>query len=189
MALLPYRRYYTSVRAITRVGNVLESHSDGFVVDTTDPSLAITSVGGEPLNSSVDVMFWIEPEYFSAAWVAGDPESGVEDVWYHMGTYPGRKETYGSSLFYMCIFSSNTRRPIIPLILLPLLFIFQLVFLPFFLLVVFFLEHYVVIPKSTHIINVELSYIILYIPQTRSDSQYSLHAMPYLTAGLKSKCS
>ena len=100
MALLPYTQYYTSVRAITRVGNVLESHSDGFVVDTTAPSLVITSVGGEPLNSSVDVMFWIEPEYFSAAWEAGDPESGVEDVWYHMGTYPGRKETYGSSLFY-----------------------------------------------------------------------------------------
>ena len=110
MALLPYQRYYTSVRAITRVGNVLESHSDGFVVDTTAPSLTITSVGGEPLNSSVDVMYWIEPEYFSAAWEAGDTESGIGDVWYHMGTYPGRKETYGSSLFYKlpCIVLSNT---------------------------------------------------------------------------------
>ena len=30
-------KYYSSVRAITNVGNVLESVSDGFTVDTTAP--------------------------------------------------------------------------------------------------------------------------------------------------------
>jgi hypothetical protein len=30
-------KYYSSVRAITNVGNVLESVSDGFTVDTTVP--------------------------------------------------------------------------------------------------------------------------------------------------------
>ena len=70
---------------------MLESTSDGFVVDTTMPSLAITSIGGEPLNTSIDTLYWREAEYFSADWATKDPESGINDVWYQMGTYPGRK--------------------------------------------------------------------------------------------------
>ena len=92
LALLSHVTYYTSVRAVTRIGNVLESTSDGFVVDTTMPSLAITSIGGEPLNTSIDTLYWREAEYFSADWATKDPESGIDDVWYQMGTYPGRKK-------------------------------------------------------------------------------------------------
>ena len=86
--------YYTSVRAVTGAGGILESTSDGFVVDVTAPSVVVTSVAATTFNttdSQAVVLYQKESESYTAAWQVNDQESGIADVWFHLGTYPGRQ--------------------------------------------------------------------------------------------------
>ena len=87
-------KYYTTVRALTGAGSVLESVSDGFLVDVTAPVPVIKSTGGVALNltdrATTSTIYQKEVDSFTAAWVVNDPESGVSDVWFRLGTYPGR---------------------------------------------------------------------------------------------------
>jgi len=87
-------KYYTTVRALTGAGSVLESVSDGFLVDVTPPVPVIKSTGGVALNltdrATTSTIYQKEVDSFTAAWVVNDPESGVSDVWFRLGTYPGR---------------------------------------------------------------------------------------------------
>ena len=84
-------KYYISVRALTGAGTVLESTSDGFVVDVTPPVATITSVGNVLLNTSaaVSVVYQEETDLFTATWDVNDPVSKVTDMWLRQGTYPG----------------------------------------------------------------------------------------------------
>ncbi|CAG2193139.1 unnamed protein product [Mytilus edulis] len=84
--------YYSTVRAITNVGSVLESVSDGFTVDTSPPIISLdrltdksstdTNIGaGSTLyEKSADTLF--------ASWHYNDTESSIRRAWYSVGTYP-----------------------------------------------------------------------------------------------------
>ena len=82
-------QYYTSVRAVTGAGHVLESTSDGFMVDSTPPQIAVTSVGAEAANTT-RVLYQRETDLYRAGWSVDDPSSGVAGVWLRLGTYRGR---------------------------------------------------------------------------------------------------
>ena len=93
-------KYYTTVRAVTGAGGVLVSASDGFLVDVTAPVPAIKSVGGRAFNltdvvTTTAVLYQKEVDSFNAAWDVNDPESGITNVWFHLGTYPGRETCWG----------------------------------------------------------------------------------------------
>ena len=88
LQLTPGLKYYASVRAVTGAGQVLESSSDGFVVDTSPPTVTIVSVGAETVNETT-VFYQKEMDSYTAAWSTGDTESGVDDVTLRLGTYPG----------------------------------------------------------------------------------------------------
>ncbi|KAK2165039.1 hypothetical protein NP493_1368g00012 [Ridgeia piscesae] len=88
-------KYYTTVRAVTGAGNVLESASDGILVDVTAPVAGITSLGGKTLNrtdartESTEVLYQKEADSYTVGWDVDDRESGVSGVWFRMGTYLG----------------------------------------------------------------------------------------------------
>ena len=88
-------KYYTTVRAVTGAGHVLESAADGTLVDVTAPAAEITSVGGKTLNRtdartvSTVVLYQKEADSYTVGWDVDDRESGVSGVWFRVGTYPG----------------------------------------------------------------------------------------------------
>ena len=87
------RRYYTSVRAVTGAGGILESTSDGFVVDDTAPVVVVTAVGATAVKATDSaVLYQKETDSYTAAWRVDDGESGVVDVAFRLGTFPGRKD-------------------------------------------------------------------------------------------------
>ncbi|KAI0241220.1 hypothetical protein LSAT2_032838 [Lamellibrachia satsuma] len=95
-------KYYTTVRAVTGAGGVLESASDGFLVDVTAPVPAIKSVGGRAFNltdvvTTTAVLYQKEVDSFNAAWDVNDPESGITNVWFHLGTYPDAADIHPST--------------------------------------------------------------------------------------------
>ena len=89
-------KYYTTVRAVTGAGNVLESASDGILVDVTAPVAEITSLGRKTLNrtdartESTEVLYQKEADSFTMGWDVDDRESGVSGVWFRVGTYMGK---------------------------------------------------------------------------------------------------
>ena len=88
---------YTTVRAITGCGDILESSSDGFVIDSSPPEVAFLAVGANVIEATTasetgDIIH--EPyqteQLLSATWTATDPESGIQDERIvKMGSYPG----------------------------------------------------------------------------------------------------
>ena len=88
-------KYYTTVRAVTGAGNVLESASDGILVDVTAPVAEITSLGVKTLNrtdartESTEMLYQKEADSYTVGWHVDDRESGVSGVWFRVGTYPG----------------------------------------------------------------------------------------------------
>ena len=89
------RSYYTSVRAVTGAGGVLESTSDGFVVDGTPPVVVVTAVGATAVNTTE--LYQKETDSYTATWRVDDGDSGVADVMFRLGTFPGRKHvSHGS---------------------------------------------------------------------------------------------
>ncbi len=92
---------YITVRGITGCGEVLESTSNGFVIDSSSPSLGIVGTGSQAIersqaageiNGNVPIS---HQEYqttptFSAIWDVEDEESGVMgNTLFKVGTYPG----------------------------------------------------------------------------------------------------
>ena len=93
---LTNRKLYISVRGVTGCGNVLESTSDGFIIDTTPPSLQVIGTGYQAIEraqSAGDItehMDYQSSDLFSAVWASTDPESSIpDDVVVQMGTFPG----------------------------------------------------------------------------------------------------
>ena len=90
---------YTTVRAITGCGNILESSSDGFVIDSSPPEVAFTAVGVNAIelglaSETEDIVHEHQPyqteQLLSATWTAADPESGIQDErLVKIGSYPG----------------------------------------------------------------------------------------------------
>jgi len=90
--------YYTTVRAVTGAGHVLESATDGTLVDVTAPVAEITSLGGQTLNRtdartvSTEVLYQKEADAYTLGWHVDDRESGVSGVWFRVGTTLGKSE-------------------------------------------------------------------------------------------------
>ncbi|XP_046562951.1 uncharacterized protein LOC124271844 [Haliotis rubra] len=85
--------YYTTVRGITNVGNILESTSDGFTVDITPPDVLVESYGSESNQSrltSTTTLYQTEVDSISSSWRVADSESPVKKMYYSVGTYPPR---------------------------------------------------------------------------------------------------
>ncbi|KAK3101942.1 hypothetical protein FSP39_007535 [Pinctada imbricata] len=90
LPLKPATQYYTTIRGITNSGNVLESVSDGFMVDITGPAITMES---DNQASSTDismeaVIYQQTAESLEGKWSYNDTESLITDAWYSVGTYP-----------------------------------------------------------------------------------------------------
>ena len=97
---------FITVRGVTGCNRILESTSNGFIIDTTPPllqaaraglyALEYTYSGGEG-EIGGDVQYETTPTY-SATWSAADPESGVVGgASIKTGTYPGGGDIGSSS--------------------------------------------------------------------------------------------
>ena len=89
---------YVTVRGITGCDEVLESTSNGFVIDSSPPSLGILRTGEQAIEQAQSMGETGSPivhqEYqttssYSAIWEAGDEQSGVSRETLKLGTYPG----------------------------------------------------------------------------------------------------
>ena len=75
---------------------MLESASDGILVDVTAPVAEITSVGGKTLNrtdartGSTEVLYQKDADSYTVGWDVDDRQSGVSDVWFRVGTHLGK---------------------------------------------------------------------------------------------------
>ena len=86
------------MRGITGCGDILESTSNGFVIDPSPPSLEVISTGYRAIgraqstdgDAPADHEAYQATAQFSSVWRVGDEESGVtDDVMVKTGTYPG----------------------------------------------------------------------------------------------------
>ena len=96
---------YITVRGITGCGGILESTSNGFVIDSSPPSLGIIGTGNQAIERAQSTGDLNEDdlitheEYqaastFSSIWEARDDDSGLAgDVLVRIGTYPGGEDT------------------------------------------------------------------------------------------------
>ncbi|XP_077992165.1 uncharacterized protein LOC144446291 [Glandiceps talaboti] len=94
--------YFASVRAITGVGNVLDSTSDGFTVDVTSPVITIDSLGVivENTTTSLDVSsshYQESVDSLTAEWTITEDESQVVYSSFSYGTIPGSHDVYNTT--------------------------------------------------------------------------------------------
>ena len=87
-------RLYTTVRGITGCGNILESTSNGFIIDTSPPSLEVIGTGSQAIEraqySTNTHESYQSVDLYSSIWSAHDLQSGVPgDVMVKIGTFPG----------------------------------------------------------------------------------------------------
>ena len=75
---------------------MLESASDGILVDVTAPVAEITSLGGKTLNRtdartrSTEAVYQKEADSYTVGWDIDDRESGVSGAWFRVGTTLGK---------------------------------------------------------------------------------------------------
>ncbi|KAI8519526.1 hypothetical protein Bbelb_027830 [Branchiostoma belcheri] len=98
------RLYYTTVRAITGAGNVLESASDGFTVDVTPPQVdffgfGVTSDDDEEYAFGPDVsLYQLSADYITAEWGYTEEEGDVVFATFEYGTFPGSHDVYNRTV-------------------------------------------------------------------------------------------
>ena len=90
---------HTTVRAVTGCGGILESSSDGFIIDSSPPEVAFLAVGANAVELGTaseveDIVHEHQPyqteQLLSATWTAADPESGIQNERIvKIGSYPG----------------------------------------------------------------------------------------------------
>ncbi|XP_066298079.1 uncharacterized protein [Branchiostoma lanceolatum] len=101
--LRPGQLYYTTVRAITGTGNILESASDGFTVDVTPPQVdflgfGVTSEDEEYAFGSDVSRYQLSADYITAEWGYREEESDVVFATFAYGTYPGSHDVYNRTV-------------------------------------------------------------------------------------------
>ena len=82
--------YFTTIRAKTGAGDILESSSNGITVDTSPPEAQFTKVGETMTtnNNPESIVYQREPETMTASWNVSDQESTVSVVLW-LSSYPG----------------------------------------------------------------------------------------------------
>ncbi|KAI8485273.1 hypothetical protein Bbelb_370200 [Branchiostoma belcheri] len=103
LPLQPGQLYYTTVRAITGAGNVLESASDGFTVDVTPPHVDFLGFGvtseDEEYAFGPDVsLYQLSADYITAEWGYTEEESDVVFATFEYGTFPGSHDVYNRTV-------------------------------------------------------------------------------------------
>ncbi|XP_052806226.1 uncharacterized protein LOC128235445 [Mya arenaria] len=90
----PNKTYYSTLRAITNAGNVLQTTTDGFIVDTTAPNISIVTLGSESMESGKSA-FQIDETALPGSWSYHDVEihdaNNVDNILhttFSMGSYP-----------------------------------------------------------------------------------------------------
>ncbi len=93
---LTNQRLYVTVRGVSDCGEILESTSDGFVIDHTPPSLEILATGPQAIEHAqseggvVDHVTYQTTDTYSSIWNSQDDESGSgDDIIVQVGTFPG----------------------------------------------------------------------------------------------------
>ncbi|KAK3612537.1 hypothetical protein CHS0354_024514 [Potamilus streckersoni] len=92
-------QYYTSIRAVTNAGKILEAMTDGVMVDVTPPKITIDSlsdvefIGNE--SDQVLTLYQRSTDSLTARWHYNDTEllendilDNIDDAWFSVGTYP-----------------------------------------------------------------------------------------------------
>lgn len=93
---LTNRRLYITVRGVTGCGGVLESTSNGFIIDTSPPFLEVIGTGHQAIeraqstDDGIGHQAYQSSDVYSAVWDVADSESGIlDDVMVQVGTFPG----------------------------------------------------------------------------------------------------
>ena len=104
------QRLYVTIRGITGCGDILESTSNGFVIDSAPPSLEIIETGPQAIENAqitreetaAGGVYQVEAGY-SSVWRANDAQSGLSNqTLVDIGTYP-----YGSDIYDDMAISEN----------------------------------------------------------------------------------
>ncbi|XP_078575736.1 uncharacterized protein LOC144861641 [Branchiostoma floridae x Branchiostoma japonicum] len=103
LPLHPGQLYYTTVRAITGTGNILESSSDGFTVDVTPPQVDFLGFGvtseDEEYTFGPDVSrYQLSADYITAEWEYREEESDVVFASFAYGTFHGGHDVYNRTV-------------------------------------------------------------------------------------------
>ncbi|XP_052806221.1 uncharacterized protein LOC128235438 [Mya arenaria] len=90
----PKKTYFTTLRAITNAGNILQTKTDGFIVDTTPPNINILTLSSQSLESGKSA-FQIDETALTGTWSYHDSEihdaNNVDNILhttFSIGTYP-----------------------------------------------------------------------------------------------------
>ncbi|KAL5014713.1 hypothetical protein ScPMuIL_008983 [Solemya velum] len=97
LSLVSGQTYYTTVRAVTNAGVVLETVTDGLTVDTSPPVITLDSVSEEVsphLTAASSVLYQSSTDTLSALWHYNDSEALVQNAWYSVGTVPFGQEVW-----------------------------------------------------------------------------------------------
>ncbi|XP_072033446.1 LOW QUALITY PROTEIN: uncharacterized protein [Amphiura filiformis] len=101
-SLLPLehsKTYYSTIRAITGEGHVLESVTDGFTVDRTSPRVHIIDFAGmDSSGGTLELrgtqLYHDDANTLTAIWNTTEKESTIHNMYYSVGRYPGGRGTH-----------------------------------------------------------------------------------------------
>ena len=86
--------YFATVRAITGDGSALDSSTDGFTVDSTNPLVSLSVRGPTADIDYTDIpVIYRQTTAVELQPVFMDTESGIADVWVSVGSYKGTTDT------------------------------------------------------------------------------------------------
>ena len=103
---LANQRLYITVRGVTGCSGILESTSNGFIIDHTPPSLDVIATGTQAIERAQSGgvadshVTYQSTDTYSSVWTSSDDESGLvpndDDVIVQVGTFPGGSDVMQS---------------------------------------------------------------------------------------------
>ncbi|XP_070573717.1 uncharacterized protein [Ptychodera flava] len=91
------QRYYTTVRAYTGAGNVLDASSDGFTVDTTPPHISVNqrqTSNESAITSEESSRFQKSAQFITSSWEITEDDSAILITEFCYGTIPGFSDIF-----------------------------------------------------------------------------------------------
>ncbi|XP_053401006.1 uncharacterized protein LOC123523226 isoform X2 [Mercenaria mercenaria] len=95
------KSYYTTLRAKTNKGDILQATTNGFVVDTTLPDIMFNTLSESTKVDSEDVIYQKDQSVLSAIWNFSDSDKLITDIndnihstWFSVGTVPSAEDIY-----------------------------------------------------------------------------------------------
>ncbi|XP_070573761.1 uncharacterized protein [Ptychodera flava] len=91
------QRYYTTVRAYTGVGNVLDASSDGFTVDTTPPHISVDQSqqsNDSAIANEESSRFQKSAQFITSSWEITEDDSAILITEFCYGTVPGFSDIF-----------------------------------------------------------------------------------------------